>query len=296
MLSAELNEIGSWRAGECPFRIDYDPALLNEIRRLAVDAFCSLPRGGAEIGGILFGTHDGEVVRIRDFHELRCEYAFGPSFVLSERDHAHLAELLAAARKNHRLAHLEPVGWYHTHTRSEIFLSDKDLEIYQRYFPAAWQIALVLRPAALEPTRAGFFFRDKEGSISSAASCGEFVLKVSRPRARRPEEKAAPPPPPEPVLEPRAEAQEKTVGTTPAVPPPFEGFSPIPVQRGIPGAVIVVVLVLAAVVAAIAGWELGQEYNRLRLEIKNLRTINKSQAGRLLVLEQELQEQRDQQR
>ena len=36
------------------------------------------------------------------------------------------------------------MGWYHSHTRSEIFLSDADLEIHNRYFPEPWQVALVL--------------------------------------------------------------------------------------------------------------------------------------------------------
>ena len=68
------------------------------------------------------------------------------------------------------------MGWYHSHTRSEIFFSDADLEIHHRFFPEPWQVALVLRPHTFKPTRGGFFFRGKDGAIRGDASCLEFVL------------------------------------------------------------------------------------------------------------------------
>jgi hypothetical protein len=74
------------------------------------------------------------------------------------------------------------VGWYHSHTRSEILFSDADREIHQRFFPEPWQAALVLRPHTFQPTRAGFFFREADGSIHGEASYGEFVLEPLPPR------------------------------------------------------------------------------------------------------------------
>jgi hypothetical protein len=70
----------------------------------------------------------------------------------------------------------QPVGWYHSHTRSEIFLSETDQDIHQRFFPEPWQVALVLKPHTFEPTRGGFFFREADGSIRGAASYREFIL------------------------------------------------------------------------------------------------------------------------
>jgi proteasome lid subunit RPN8/RPN11 len=146
--------------------------VLDDIRLAVVDAFFSLPRGGAEIGGILLGRHERGRVTITDSAALECEHAFGPSFTLSKTDLARLEELLAP-RKNSSTV---PVGWYHSHTRSEIFLSDVDQEIHKRFFPEPWQVALVLKPHTLQPTRAGFFFREKDGSIHAAGSYHEFVL------------------------------------------------------------------------------------------------------------------------
>ncbi len=166
--------MGQWSAPECPFRIEYSARVLDDIRLAVVDAFFSLPRGGAEIGGILLGMWDGARISITDYEALDCEHALGPSFVLSPRDQSSLAAMTAAAKRN--ASQRQPVGWYHSHTRSEIFLSDADRDIHNRFFPGPWQIALVLKPHTFEPTRGGFFFREPDGSIRGAASYREFQL------------------------------------------------------------------------------------------------------------------------
>ena len=176
----------TWTAPQCPFTIEYAPRVLDDIRLAVVDAFFSLPRGGAEIGGILLGRHEKGRVQILDSVELPCEHASGPSFVLSPKDHAKLAELLAVARGNSVAA--QPVGWYHSHTRSEIALSEGDMEIYRRYFPEAWQVALLLKPHAFQPTRAGFFFREQDGKIQDTSCYQEFEME---PLAVRPIPEAA---------------------------------------------------------------------------------------------------------
>jgi proteasome lid subunit RPN8/RPN11 len=168
------NASGTWKAPQCPFTIEYSLRALDDIRLAVVDAFFSLPRGGAEIGGILLGQRLKRRLVIGDYVALDCEHAFGPSFALSPRDQDKLAELLAAAEQNPD--GLKPVGWYHSHTRTEILLSEADQDLHQRYFPEPWQVALVLRPHTFRPTRGGFFFRETDGSIHATASYQEFAL------------------------------------------------------------------------------------------------------------------------
>ena len=163
-----------WTAAECPFAIDYSTRVLDDIRLAVMDAFFSLPRGGAEIGGVLLGRRDAGGIQVTDALPIACEHAFGPGFVLSPRDLDKLAELVAAANKN---PNSKVVGWYHSHTRSEIFLSEEDLEIYRRFFPEPWQVALVLKPHTFQPMRAGFFFRAEDASIHSSSALQEFVLE-----------------------------------------------------------------------------------------------------------------------
>jgi proteasome lid subunit RPN8/RPN11 len=163
---------GTWSVAECPFTIEYSLRALDDIRLAVMDAFFSLPRGGAEIGGVLLGKRIEGRVAIRDYLALECEHAFGPSFTLSPPDETRLAELLAQPHSGD----LQPVGWYHSHTRSEIFLSDADQTIHARFFPEDWQVALVLKPHTFQPMRGGFFFRNADGSMHGAATLQEFTL------------------------------------------------------------------------------------------------------------------------
>lgn len=165
---------GKWSVPECPFEIAYSARVLDDIRLAVVEAFFSLPRGGAEIGGILLGQWHGNRISINGREALDCEHATGPSFTLSPRDQARLADMTAKARRNP--SNRQPVGWYHSHTRSEILLSETDQDIHNRYFPEPWQVALVLKPNTFEPTRAGFFFREPDGSIRGATSYKDFEL------------------------------------------------------------------------------------------------------------------------
>jgi len=160
-----------WETPPCPFQIEFPPAILDEIVRSAVDAFHLVPRGGVEIGGVLFGKVENGCVRIESWRQVPCEYALGPSFTLSETDKQGLAALLEKTEP-------EPVGWFHSHTRTDILLSRADVELYDRFFPGKRQIALVVRPFHLEPARAGFFFRDSQGRTETAASYREFTVNA----------------------------------------------------------------------------------------------------------------------
>ena len=173
-----------------------------------MDAFFSLPRGGAEIGGILLGTFENARLVISGYAALDCEHAYGPSFTLSPPDEARLEQLLSTHANLD--GGLRPVGWYHSHTRSEIFLSDADLNIHQRFFPESWQVALVMKPHTFQPARIGFFFREADGSVHANASYREEVLDAAPVRQMPSGAPAAPPsndPPPqrcrqEPASEP----------------------------------------------------------------------------------------------
>src|SRR6516164_2471120 len=171
-------DLECWRPPQFSFQILYSRLILEQIRLAVADAYFLVPRGGLEIGGVLLGKHRDRQVQVLEHEPLECEHAFGPSFLLSPRDQERLIDLLMKVR--HRSSGLEPVGWYHSHTRSEICLTESDLDLHNRLFPEMWQVALVLRPATSQPTRAGFFFREPGGSIRASASYQEFKLEPLR--------------------------------------------------------------------------------------------------------------------
>ena len=164
----------TWSTPECPFTIESSSRVLDDIRLAANDAFFSLPRGGAEIGGILLGEWQEGLLTISGFAALDCEHALGPSFTLSLGDEARLQELIRAAPAA-GAGHV--VGWYHSHTRTGVSLSDSDLTIHNRFFPEPWQVALVVKPHTMEPMRGGFFFRGPGGIIHTGSSYREFPIE-----------------------------------------------------------------------------------------------------------------------
>ncbi len=174
------SEFRSWGVEGHAIEIEYAVAALEEVCASAVDGLFRFRHGGMEVGGVLFGTADGDRIRVLTYRPLECEHAFGPRFVLSERDRAALKELLYAPRRERELRGLEPVGWYHSHTRSGVELSPRDREIYDSYFPQRWQVALVVRPDHYGPARAGFFFREHTGAVQAEYSYGEFTSVARR--------------------------------------------------------------------------------------------------------------------
>jgi proteasome lid subunit RPN8/RPN11 len=175
VIEGKDSAIRTWSAPHCPYTVEYSARVLDDIRLAVVDAFFSLPKGGAEIGGILLGKYADHKVSVLDHHALDCEHAMGPSFMLSPKDIESLTQLIEKA--NSSGVGLSVVGWYHSHTRSDIFLSQADQEIHQRFFPEPWQTALVIKPHTFEPARGGFFFREADGSIKGEASPMEFLME-----------------------------------------------------------------------------------------------------------------------
>jgi proteasome lid subunit RPN8/RPN11 len=171
--------MATWQTPLFPNAIEFDPDKMDEIRIAVIDGFYAVPHGGVEIGGVLYGTRGGNKIRVEDYRKIETEYLTGPSFHLSEKDQDGLRKMLSEPAPVGPSGVMEIVGWYHSHTRSAIRLSEKDLEIFEEFFPRAWQIALVLRPENLGPVRGAYFFRDEKGTIAADASVNEFALQPS---------------------------------------------------------------------------------------------------------------------
>jgi proteasome lid subunit RPN8/RPN11 len=201
MGSETASEFGVWTADGQPWTVEYSLAVLDDIRVAVVDGLHRLSRGGLEVGGVLFGDRSGSRVRILAQRPMACEHSRGPCFVLSEKDLAELPQALAP------LDNLQPVGWYHSHTRAGIQLDDADIDLFNRHFPLPWQCALVLHPEKFGPVTAGFFFREAHGQLPAAASPREFEVaslgKRERPTGAEPPAEPAPPALESMVLPPR---------------------------------------------------------------------------------------------
>ncbi len=164
----------SWTVPESPITIEYSLIVIEEIRHAVAEGFQRLSRGGIEVGGILYGMRDGRTVRVLAMRPVACEHARGPAFLLSDKDRKVLNEQLVSDAEDPHLEGLISVGWFLSHTRSEISLSDSDLELYSIFFPAPWQVTMVVRPGRNGSMRAGFFVREADSTVKSDSSYLEF--------------------------------------------------------------------------------------------------------------------------
>ena len=65
------------------------------------------------------------------------------------------------------------VGWYHTHPRMGVFLSQYDTWLHHHFFPEPWQVALVIEPHA---GVGGFFVRQAGGLLDPGHYYGFYEM------------------------------------------------------------------------------------------------------------------------
>ncbi|HWR54793.1 MAG TPA: hypothetical protein VN428_27035, partial [Bryobacteraceae bacterium] len=228
---------GLWQTPGSGLTIEYSFEVLERIRNWTLEAYRALARGGIEVGGVLFGRHEGRLVRVLDVRPIACEHAYGPAFVLSERDEKALTALLAEAPQDAELAGLEPVGWYVSHTRSGLSLSERDLDLHARFFPEWWQIALVARQAEEGAISAGFFVPARNGSMGAEPAGGPFEVRPFRPGAASPVVsgsrvvEAELPADSQPELQPEPQPRQSSAPPLPAKQPSIEAAEPELVPR-----------------------------------------------------------------
>ena len=167
-------KFGSWAVPESPVDVEYSLVVIDEIRQLVADGFQRLQRGGIEVGGVLYGTRDGRTVTVTAMREIVCEHARGPTFHLSDNDRANLTAQIERDKADLRLEGLLIVGWFLSHTRSDVTLQQSDLDTYQMFFPEPWQVTMVVHPGRAGIMRAGFFVREPDGSVKGERSYQEF--------------------------------------------------------------------------------------------------------------------------
>src|SRR5437879_218989 len=161
------------RVIECP------SSLLREIRATVLERFNSLPHGGTEIFGVLFGTHNDSGVRITGFRALITDHEFAHPGELSDEECAAFASAMPASTGETGVSPVAAVGWFRSHPRSALTLSERDLEIANALFPQPWQVTMVLRPGNSAMTRGRIFFRESAGPLAAGAGFQEFTVDPS---------------------------------------------------------------------------------------------------------------------
>ena len=72
-----------------------------------------------------------------------------------------------------RFANKQILGWYHTHPRMGVFLSNYDTWLHDHFFPEPWQVALVVEPHSC---LGGFFIRQHGGVLDPSRYFGFYEM------------------------------------------------------------------------------------------------------------------------
>lgn len=152
--------LSTWSDPACALRVIYPLPLFYEIEFLASEGYRRIPHGGIEHGGILYGRTQDGAIRIEAFRAIECEHAFGPSFVLSTNDIEGLKAQLLHAPSDPKLNGLTPLGWFISHSRSGLEVTNREWEWFDSLFPEPWQVLLLIKPEKFKPTRFAFALRE----------------------------------------------------------------------------------------------------------------------------------------
>ena len=185
MSAEQVKPFLTWNAPGKSLVIRLDHSVIERLNIEVMRGFGVTRRRGTETGGILIGRIDrreqAPVLHIQEFEVVPCEYASGPSYILSAIDRQKFKE--AVARWQPSLDRdLYAVGYFRSHTRDGFTFDEKDATLFRDYFNDPLDLALLIKPFATKAAIAGFFLQEK-GSIANSASTIEFPFAVRKPAA-----------------------------------------------------------------------------------------------------------------
>src|SRR3954469_23192901 len=102
-MSSIEGQYAVWTDPDTSQTVRYSLPLFHDLDFQVNEAYRRIPHGGVEIGGGMYGRFSGKGVSIEAFRLIECEHASGPSFVLSDRDLARMAESFSEAQTDSEL-------------------------------------------------------------------------------------------------------------------------------------------------------------------------------------------------
>jgi proteasome lid subunit RPN8/RPN11 len=179
MTSATPESFYTWEVEGKPVVVRLELDLVDRLLKEVLRGFGLVPRRGVEMGGILLGTVHGSdgrlTVHVEDFEPVLCQHTKGMTWVLSESEETRFEETLSRwNRKEGRRTCA--VGFYRSHTREGLRLSQEDLSLLESYFPEPSAIALLIKPFATRTSVGAIFFRE-DGHVRSELSYREFPFR-----------------------------------------------------------------------------------------------------------------------
>ena len=172
-------DYAAWTAQDSSFKVVYSIPLFHEIDFVVNEGYRRIPHGGLEVGGLLFGRKQSNAVQIEAFRPIECEHSTGPSFVLSASDVEILENQLRTAAQDSELQDLIPVGWFISHSRSDLVLTTREADLFNQLFPHPNEVTVLVKPIKFQPTRFAFLVRDIHGNVKRDGTQQAIILPLA---------------------------------------------------------------------------------------------------------------------
>jgi hypothetical protein len=219
-----VNPFLTWAPPGKSLVVQIDHEAMDRMNIEIMRGFGVTRRRGTETGGVLLGKIDrrsaSPTVFVRDFEVVPCEYASGPSYVLSAADQQRFKETVEKWQPSLD-RDIYAVGYFRSHTRDGFALDERDTAVVREFFPDPLDIALLVKPFATRPAIAGFFLKEK-GVLVSSSTPLEFKFETPGrgipPAAAEPVREASPAKPPAVPAAARAKATAPDLRTEIAEP------------------------------------------------------------------------------
>ena len=180
---------GTWNKAGGGCAVKYTIAVFHEIEFVVNENYRRIPYGGIENGGLLFGRRNPEGIEVTAFRTIECEHASGPAFILSDKDIQGIKDQLQNYKNDADIGSLEVLGWFISHSRSDLTLTEQENKIFSELFAEAWQVTLLVKPEKFKATRFAFVVREPDKPLERDLADDSFVLPLpaASERDRRPD-------------------------------------------------------------------------------------------------------------
>src|SRR5437763_13566262 len=123
-VTESLSEYFSWFSADRDRSVQISRDVMKKLHTEVMRGFGKTRRRGTECGGLLLGEKDTSgKITIDDFQIVPCEYAFGPSYNLSEKDEQAFRQAVAGAGSS-------VIGFFRSNTRSELAVDETDSRLF----------------------------------------------------------------------------------------------------------------------------------------------------------------------
>jgi proteasome lid subunit RPN8/RPN11 len=156
---------------------DHQPSLAVFVTQKAFVRFCAHAGSDLdnEVGGWLIGRWRADQTTGKQFIVVEAILPAkftrkGSAFLTFTQD----TQVALYSEMETRYPKKDLVGWYHTHPKMGIFLSEYDLWLHYNFFQKSYQVALVIEPHS---TIGGFFIRNDENHLDDRLYYGFYEIQ-----------------------------------------------------------------------------------------------------------------------